>query len=1669
MVPTPKELILGRSNMPKMKLRSLSIVLAFAATLVSFAQTSSQKAAVQLSATVQVSPPVINLSWTTMASTTSIAIYRKLKTATSWGSIIATPSTAALTWTDNTVSVGTAYEYKVVRVAGGVTGSGYIASGIEIPVVDYRGKMILLVDNMLTGNLVPELDQLILDLRGDGWTVLRSDLSPTASVTSVRNTIIGYYNADPANVKAVYIVGNINVPYSGNVNPDGHSEHLGAWPCDGYYGELNGTWTDNTVNSTAANRVENRNVPGDGKFDQSNFPSDLELQVGRVDLSDLPAFSNTYTELTRSYLNRAHDFKRKAWAPQVRGIMFDNLQWISDPLAASGWRAMAPLVGPANITAPNQNSTPFHLLVNNNSYMWAYGSGGGVAAVDQGINTFNGATNIATTQDFAVESPGCVFGMSFGSYFGDWDNRNNFLRAWIARGQALTNVWSAIPGWYMHHMGLGDNIGYSTWITMNNSSLYTPLEDGWQSSIGRTHLGLMGDPSIRMKMLAPPSNIAITNSSGIASFAWTATAETGIAGYHVYQFDAGTGAITRLTATPVSGTSYLNPAIPFVAGRDYMVRAVKLEVSPSGSYWNQSLGAIGTSAGAASNDCLGVPGGSALPGTACNDNNACTINDTWSAGCVCVGTTITAPVITNVGGGGTICAGQNISLTVAATGQGTLSFAWTGPNGFTSSSQNPTLSSAGTAASGTYTVTVSNACGSVNQGVPVSVSTAPSATISYAGSPFCTSASPVNVTRTGTANGTYTASPSGLSINSSSGAITPGSSTAGTYTVTYTVAAAGGCAQFQTTASVTITAAASAMISYAGSPFCTSASPVSVTRTGTANGTYTASPSGLSINSSSGAITPGSSIAGTYTVTYTVAAAGGCAQFQTTASVTITAATTWYADTDGDGAGDPAVSLVACAQPGGYVASSGDACPSDPLKTNPGSCGCGNPEPGTSCNDGNANTIGDVITANCTCAGTPIIFDCLGVANGTALPGTACNDGNANTGNDTWNANCQCVGQTIDCLGVAGGTALPGTACNDNNANTINDVWGNNCTCAGTPVTFDCLGVANGTALPGTACNDNNANTGNDTWNASCQCVGQTMDCLGVAGGSALPATACNDNNANTINDVWGNNCTCAGTLVTFDCLGVANGTALPGTTCNDGNATTGNDTWNANCQCVGQTIDCLGVANGTALPGTACNDNNANTGNDTWNANCQCVGQTFDCLGVAGGTALPGTACNDNNANTINDVWGNNCTCAGTPVTFDCLGVANGTALPGTACNDNNATTGNDTWNANCQCVGQTIDCLGVAGGSALPATACNDNNANTINDVWGNNCTCAGTPVTFDCLGVANGTALPGTACNDNNANTINDVWGNNCTCAGTPVTFDCLGVANGTALPGTACNDNNATTGNDTWNANCQCVGQTIDCLGVAGGSALPGSACDDNNANTINDVWGNNCTCAGTPVTFDCLGVANGTALPGTACNDGNPFTTTDQWNPDCFCVGTLDIADCAGVPGGSATIDACGVCAGGTTGLIPDADTDSDGLLDCNDNCPAVANNAQMDYDGDGVGDACDNCVWQFNPDQLDSDGNGQGDVCDVTTGIPEGENEAVFRLSPNPSRGGSLNVECTYAGRRTLRFHNAVGELVLESGFQQRMEIDALATGVYIVFAIDAEGRPLAQTRFVKQ
>src|SRR5207244_9192271 len=89
-----------------------------------------------------------------------------------------------------------------------------------------------------------------------------------------------------------------------------------------------------------------------------------------------------------------------------------------------------------------------------------------------------------------------------------------------------------------------------------------------------------------------------------------------------------------------------------------------------------------------------------------------------------------------------------------------------------------------------------------------------------------------------------------------------------------------------TTTSITINALPTATISYAGSPFCTSvasATPtVTVVSGGPFSGTSFSSTAGLTINAATGVITPGTSIAGTYTVTYSFTGANGCTNTATT-------------------------------------------------------------------------------------------------------------------------------------------------------------------------------------------------------------------------------------------------------------------------------------------------------------------------------------------------------------------------------------------------------------------------------------------------------------------------------------------------------------------------------------------------------------------------------------------------------------------------------------------------------------------------------------------------------------------------------------------------------------------------------------------------------------------
>ena len=80
--------------------------------------------------------------------------------------------------------------------------------------------------------------------------------------------------------------------------------------------------------------------------------------------------------------------------------------------------------------------------------------------------------------------------------------------------------------------------------------------------------------------------------------------------------------------------------------------------------------------------------------------------------------------------------------------------------------------------------------------------------------------------------GSFTASPSGLSLNASTGKINPAASNADTYTITYTIPASGGCNAIPVTTSVTITDVPTATIGYA-QPFCKSIGSQTVSLSGT--------------------------------------------------------------------------------------------------------------------------------------------------------------------------------------------------------------------------------------------------------------------------------------------------------------------------------------------------------------------------------------------------------------------------------------------------------------------------------------------------------------------------------------------------------------------------------------------------------------------------------------------------------------------------------------------------------------------------------------------------------------------------------------------------------------------------------------------------------------------
>ncbi len=235
-------------------------------------------------------------------------------------------------------------------------------------------------------------------------------------------------------------------------------------------------------------------------------------------------------------------------------------------------------------------------------------------------------------------------------------------------------------------------------------------------------------------------------------------------------------------------------------------------------------------------------------------------------------TVIPTPATPTTGGNTPVCVGSALNLTASTVTGAT--YSWTGPNSFTSSSQNPSIASVTTAAAGTYSViaTISGCPGSAGT-VTIAVNITP--TVSVSGPVTICSGNSTTLTASGAT--TYSWSPN-TNLSATTGAsVTASPTSTTTYTVTGT---SGSCTSSAQTVVVTVNTTPTVTLS--APPTICSGNSTTLTASGAT--TYSWSPN-TNLSATTGAsvnATPTSTI--TYSVTGTT---GGCTSTPTTVVVTV--------------------------------------------------------------------------------------------------------------------------------------------------------------------------------------------------------------------------------------------------------------------------------------------------------------------------------------------------------------------------------------------------------------------------------------------------------------------------------------------------------------------------------------------------------------------------------------------------------------------------------------------------------------------------------------------------------------------------------------------------------------------------------------------------------------
>ena len=503
-----------------------------------------------------------------------IEISRRIEgelTGLTWNPQVTLPRNVS-TWTDSSVVPGIVYEYQFFVRADGdfpYPTAAYASCGIEASLVDTRGRVLLVVDNSIAASLTAELQRFEMDLVGDGWSVDRLNFGRDGTTTpeSLRTEIQNQHATSP--LASIILFGHLPVVTSGLIQPDGHE--LYRQPTDLFYADVDGVWSD--VLSTSDPDRQNY-FAGDGHYDETVIPGPnhrIEIPIGRVDFADMSAWSQSETELLRLYLEKNHNFRHLRYSvPRMACV--SPMAFDESPVETA---AVSAMLGSSNTLEVfddvAEQSQPF---------LW------GIAG-----RHWNGELY----PDFRFKSQ---FTVNFLSGKQIWSYENNTMRAMLTMPwYGLTCFWGVRPNWYFHHTGMGETIGYSNFRTVNNNDNadptkghdYTPIDEVTGQLDGMVHINLMGDPTLRVHPVTPAGNITAVEDGNGVSLSWGTSSDPSVVGYHIYVSQDPMGSFSRLTSEPLNALSYRHQSVPAVTTY-YMVRSVKLEVNPNGTYWNMGQG-----------------------------------------------------------------------------------------------------------------------------------------------------------------------------------------------------------------------------------------------------------------------------------------------------------------------------------------------------------------------------------------------------------------------------------------------------------------------------------------------------------------------------------------------------------------------------------------------------------------------------------------------------------------------------------------------------------------------------------------------------------------------------------------------------------------------------------------------------------------------------------------------------------------------------------------------------------------------------------------------------------------------------------------------------------------------------------------------------------------------